>query len=116
MQIEPPGINMIYLPYADDIRTPELDPSFVGAECVRASEDQIELAEAMLAKLILRSFSCYDIPNPGLQRHFQASSLCSPCILLTICLHCVCLCISDSVHGPLHLLIMQVQQALSSSC
>ncbi|KAK9806596.1 hypothetical protein WJX73_006230 [Symbiochloris irregularis] len=71
-QIEPPGINLIYLPYSDDIRSPETDPSFVGSTAVHASQEQIQLAQDMMSSLQLPDFNCYDIPNPVLQRHFEA--------------------------------------------
>lgn len=33
-QMEPPGMNMVYLPFADDIRYPERDPALNGAALV----------------------------------------------------------------------------------
>lgn len=34
-QIQPPGFNLVFLPFADEIRAPERDPSFVGADSWR---------------------------------------------------------------------------------
>lgn len=64
-------MNLIYLPYADDIRGPESDPSFVGSSSERASTEQVKLACAVMDQLMLPDFSCYNIANPVLQRHFQ---------------------------------------------
>lgn len=75
VQIEPPGINLIYLPYSDDIRSPETDPSFVGSTAVHASQEQVQLALDMMSSLQLPDFDCCDIPNPVLQRHFQVRHL-----------------------------------------
>lgn len=64
---------MIYLPFSDDLRHPEADPSFTGASNPQADKAQIEAAEAMLHALTLKGFDSADIPNPSLQRHYQVS-------------------------------------------
>ena len=74
-QIEPPGMNMIHLPFADDLRSPEGDPAFVGEGHKYANADQVKAAEAMIDALPLNDFSVGQMPNPVLQRHFE---VCSP--------------------------------------
>ena len=71
-QVTPPGINLIWLPYKDDIRHPELDNSFLGPKfAAGATAEQVKAAEAMLSELEIQDFAPGCIPNPHLQRHFQ---------------------------------------------
>lgn len=74
IQVQPPGMNIIYLPFADDIRAPEKDGSFMGTDSHQpAGEEQIDAAEKLLNKLHLQDFQPGMVPNPHLQRHYQAS-------------------------------------------
>eukprot|EP01025_Chloroclados_australasicus_P005593 TRINITY_DN11721_c0_g1_i2.p1 TRINITY_DN11721_c0_g1~~TRINITY_DN11721_c0_g1_i2.p1 ORF type:complete len:646 (+),score=98.52 TRINITY_DN11721_c0_g1_i2:146-2083(+) len=70
-QVDPPGFQMIYLPFADNIKTPEEDPSVAGMARVKADEEHVAACEKIIAKLQLEDFSGKDVPNPHLQRHYQ---------------------------------------------
>ena len=72
MQVSPPGMNLIYMPFADDIRSPESDASFLGPEpYAEPDEQQLEAAGKLLKKLHLHDFQPGMVPNPHLQRHYQ---------------------------------------------
>ena len=73
-QIEPPGMNLIHLPFADDLRSPENDPSFVGEGHKYANADQVKAAETVIDALTLNDFSVGQMPNPVLQRHYEVLS------------------------------------------
>lgn len=75
LQIQPPGMHMIYLPFSDDLRHPEADPAFTGASNPQADDAQIAAAETMLHALNLKGFDSAGIPNPSLQRHYQVCKL-----------------------------------------
>ncbi len=81
LQVTPPGMNMIYLPYSDDVRQPEADTSFTGLSHPKADAKQVEAAEHLLTKLNLGAFASSDIANPTLQRHYQVglATLDQPC-------------------------------------
>ena len=64
-------MNMVYLPFSDDVRQPEADSSFTGRAHPRADKQQVEAAEKLLAALSLPEFLSSTIPNPTLQRHYQ---------------------------------------------
>ncbi|KAF7837085.1 ATP-dependent DNA helicase 2 subunit KU70 [Senna tora] len=69
-QIEPPGMHMIYLPYADDIRDIE-EHILVKKEVVpKATDDQIKKASALIKRVDLKDFSICQLSNPALQRHY----------------------------------------------
>lgn len=71
-QVSPPGMHMLHLCFADDIRTPESDPNLVGTDFPKASEDQIAAAEAMIDKLSMGESAYVGmLQNPMLQRHYQ---------------------------------------------
>ncbi|EIE22641.1 ATP-dependent DNA helicase ii [Coccomyxa subellipsoidea C-169] len=71
-QVAPPGMHMLHLCFADDIRTPESDPNLVGTSFPEASEDQIAAAEAMIDKLSMGDSAYVGMfQNPMLQRHYQ---------------------------------------------
>ena len=74
-QVEPPGMHMIHLPFADDLRSPESDPSSVGEGHKYANADQVRAAETMIDALSLKEFFVGQMPNPVLQRHYE---VCSP--------------------------------------
>ena len=65
---------MVYLPYSDDLRQPEADLSFTGASHPKADEHQVQAAERLMNSLNLQQFASSSIPNPTLQRHYQASA------------------------------------------
>ncbi|KAJ0257192.1 ATP-dependent DNA helicase 2 subunit KU70 [Hirschfeldia incana] len=69
-QVEPPGMNMIYLPYSNDIRDIEELHSKPGVAAPRASEDQLKKASALMRRLELKDFSVCQFANPALQRHY----------------------------------------------
>ncbi|CAA7056686.1 unnamed protein product [Microthlaspi erraticum] len=69
-QVEPPGMNMIYLPYSNDIRDVEELHSNPGVAAPRASEDQLKKASALMRRLELKDFSVCQFANPALQRHY----------------------------------------------
>ncbi len=82
-QVAPPGMHMLHLCFADDIRTPESDPNLVGTSFPEASEDQIAAAEAMIDKLSMGDSAYVGMfQNPMLQRHYQvwhrSCRLCHP--------------------------------------
>jgi ATP-dependent DNA helicase 2 subunit 1 len=62
-QLFPPGWHVIYLPFADDIRTLELPPPGVF------DADDVKAAKAMIKKLRIR-FDSSRFENPALQRHY----------------------------------------------
>lgn len=71
-QISPPGFHLIHLPYSDDVRWPERDPAFTGAERAVPTEAAIEAAAQLVNAFKLEEeFDPVDIPNPHLQRWFE---------------------------------------------
>ncbi|KAL4422287.1 hypothetical protein ABPG75_008484 [Micractinium tetrahymenae] len=70
-QASPPGFYIIYLPYADDMRSPETNTDFTGAERSQPSEEAIAAGEAMCAALSLPDFYAGAVMNPSLQRHYE---------------------------------------------
>ncbi|XP_007021875.2 PREDICTED: ATP-dependent DNA helicase 2 subunit KU70 [Theobroma cacao] len=70
VQIEPPGMHMIYLPYSDDIRDVEEIFPDTDDDAPRADEDQIQKAAALIKRIDMRDFSVSQFANPALQRHY----------------------------------------------
>ncbi|XP_020526581.1 ATP-dependent DNA helicase 2 subunit KU70 isoform X2 [Amborella trichopoda] len=70
VQLEPPGMHMIYLPYCNDIRSIEELQNHDSDTIPRATDDQIEKAMAVMKKLDLKEFSISQFANPALQRHY----------------------------------------------
>ncbi|RVW14203.1 ATP-dependent DNA helicase 2 subunit KU70 [Vitis vinifera] len=77
VQVEPPGMHMIYLPYSDDIRhieeareNFELLHSDITVPTPRATDDQIKKATALMRRIDLKDFSVCQFANPALQRHY----------------------------------------------
>eukprot|EP00850_Spirogloea_muscicola_P010017 SM000057S18447 [mRNA] locus=s57:676613:688225:- [translate_table: standard] len=70
IQVQPPGMQMIYLPFADDIRMAEQYHVSQEAPVARASKEQVEKALAMIRRIELKDFSPDQISNPSLQHHF----------------------------------------------
>ena len=68
----PVGLNLIYLPFADDLRTPHQDQGFVGTSFPKASPDMIAAAEDLVDKLML-PYTVGAIQNPHLQRMLTVS-------------------------------------------
>ena len=62
---------MVQLPFLDDIRTPETDPSWVGEGHPTPDKDAVDAASDMIAALSLPDFFSGMLPNPSLQRHYQ---------------------------------------------
>mmetsp|Transcript_33489 Transcript_33489/g.72324 ORF Transcript_33489/g.72324 Transcript_33489/m.72324 type:complete len:594 (-) Transcript_33489:1080-2861(-) len=71
-QVEPPGMWVIFLPYADDMRYPELLFRTKKDHVSKASSDQVDKALALVRALQLpEDFECDQVPNPSLQRHYE---------------------------------------------
>ncbi|XP_041819201.1 X-ray repair cross-complementing protein 6 isoform X2 [Chelmon rostratus] len=64
VQSAPPGFNVIYLPYADDLRT--LDPP----QCPSASQVQVDKMKEIVSKLRFK-YRSEAFENPVLQQHFR---------------------------------------------
>ncbi|XP_037546781.1 X-ray repair cross-complementing protein 6 [Nematolebias whitei] len=64
LQITPPGFNIIYLPYADDMRT--LDPP----HCPPASQKQVNKMKEIVYKLRF-TYKSDAFENPVLQQHYR---------------------------------------------
>lgn len=64
VQITPPGFNVIYLPYADDIRT--LDTP----RCPYASQTQVDKMKEIVSKLRFK-YKSDAFENPVLQQHYR---------------------------------------------
>jgi len=63
------GMNMIYLPYADDIRPAE-KYHISTSPVPKASDEQVQKAAALMRRIHLKDFSVLSIPDPALQRHY----------------------------------------------
>jgi ATP-dependent DNA helicase 2 subunit 1 len=64
VQICPPGFNVIFLPYAEDLRKVDLPkPS-------KASDEQIDKAKKIIRKLMF-NFQSESFENPVLQKHYR---------------------------------------------
>ncbi|XP_026170765.1 X-ray repair cross-complementing protein 6 isoform X1 [Mastacembelus armatus] len=64
VQITAPGFNVIYLPYADDMRT--LDPP----QCPSASQIQVDKMKEIVSKLRFR-YRSDAFENPVIQQHYR---------------------------------------------
>lgn len=64
-------MNMVYLPFSDDLRHPEQDSAFTGNTTKQADDKAVAAAEDMIRALKLTGFDSATIPNPSLQRHYQ---------------------------------------------
>ncbi|PNX64158.1 ATP-dependent DNA helicase 2 subunit ku70-like protein, partial [Trifolium pratense] len=65
VQIEPPGMHMIYLPYSDDIRHIEERYSDTSGAVTKASDDQIKRAADLIKRVDLKDFSVFQFTNPA---------------------------------------------------
>lgn len=65
IQVYPTGFYIVYLPYADDIRTIQ------GEETPKASEAQIGAGISLVRKLRIEDFDCRNFDNPVLQYHYM---------------------------------------------
>jgi len=71
VQIVPPGMNMIYLPFADDIRKIDVDGQDEYKRCdEKEDEELIEKSKGIIDKLLLPEPP--EPTNPALQRHYDA--------------------------------------------
>ncbi|KAI3424697.1 hypothetical protein D9Q98_008087 [Chlorella vulgaris] len=70
-QATPPGLQLIYLPFADDCRQPEAQPSFTGGTRPPPNESQVAAAELLMAQLQMADFDPGSVLNPTLQRHYE---------------------------------------------
>ncbi|KAM4623273.1 X-ray repair cross-complementing protein 6 [Polymixia lowei] len=64
IQITPPGFNVIFLPYADDIRT--LDTF----QCPTASDEQVDKMKEIVSKLRFK-YRSDAFENPVIQQHYR---------------------------------------------
>uniref|UniRef100_A0A8C4HKH4 DNA helicase n=1 Tax=Dicentrarchus labrax TaxID=13489 RepID=A0A8C4HKH4_DICLA len=64
VQFTPPGFNVIYLPYADDLRT--LDPP----QCPSASQIQVDKMKEIVSKLRFK-YRSEAFENPVIQQHYR---------------------------------------------
>jgi ATP-dependent DNA helicase 2 subunit 1 len=64
-QLTPPGLHVIYLPYADDIRQLTLPKT------ISASKEQVDKAKAFVKKIRIR-FDSRSFENPVLQKHYAS--------------------------------------------
>jgi len=67
VQVTPPGMNMIVLPFAGDIRHAE---DRHAAEVVRASDAEVRLAASVIDHLTDEDFRSTELPNPALQHYY----------------------------------------------
>ena len=81
LQIDPPGLYMVQLPFLDDIRTPETDPSWVGEGHPTPEQEAVDAAAEMISALSLPDFFSGMLPNPSLQRHYQ---VCAAVLVLAV--------------------------------
>ncbi len=75
VQLSPPGMHMLHLCFADDIRTPEVDKNLVGEFFPEPSAGQVREAEKLVEKLTMEDSYVGMYENPLLQRHYQVSSI-----------------------------------------
>ena len=73
LQLSPPGMHMLHLCFADDIRAPEVDKNLVGTAFPEPSKEQIEKAEEIVERLTIQDGYVGMYESPLLQRHYQAS-------------------------------------------
>ncbi len=73
-QLSPPGMHMLHLCFADDIRTPEVDKNLVGRDLPGAQRSAgASEAEKLVEKLTMEDSYVGMYENPLLQRHYQVS-------------------------------------------
>lgn len=87
-QLEPPGMHMVVLPYADDLRSPEVD--MAPPAPVRASDAQVAAAEKLLDACSLDGgevggWSSASVSNPATVRHNEVLQVRSPCGNRCVC-------------------------------
>jgi len=71
-QIDPPGMWVVFLPFADDMRFPEEIPRKKGEEVCFSSEDQVAKARELIGALKLEGdWDSTYVSNPSLQRHYE---------------------------------------------
>ena len=73
VQLSPPGMHMLHLCFADDIRTPEIDKNLVGTDFPEPSAAQVQEAEKLVERLTMEDSFVGMYENPLLQRHYQVS-------------------------------------------
>jgi hypothetical protein len=71
LQLSPPGMHMLHLCFADDIRKPEVDKNLVGTSFPKPSSRQVGEAERLVEKLTIQDGYVGMYENPLLQRHYQ---------------------------------------------
>ncbi|XP_056379816.1 X-ray repair cross-complementing protein 6 [Hyla sarda] len=64
LQVKPPGFNLIFMPYADDIRKIDYP------EVVPANEEQVDKMKEIVHKLRFK-YRSESFENPALQQHFR---------------------------------------------
>jgi len=70
-QLVPPGMNLIYMPFAEDFRNTE-EEVFAqrGAPPELADSEMVAAAQRVIQAVQLEDFNCRDVENPALQRHY----------------------------------------------
>ncbi|CAM9627081.1 unnamed protein product, partial [Choristocarpus tenellus] len=71
LQLSPPGLNMIPLPFADEVREP-LNNEEKGSMLCEVKEESQTAAENVVKALGLAKVECRRFQNPALQRHYAA--------------------------------------------
>jgi len=61
----PPGMHVIFLPFADDNRDVKLDD-----EPTKANKEQVDAAVQLISALEMEAFAPGDLENPALQKHY----------------------------------------------
>mmetsp|Transcript_40681 Transcript_40681/g.77682 ORF Transcript_40681/g.77682 Transcript_40681/m.77682 type:complete len:614 (+) Transcript_40681:129-1970(+) len=70
-QREPPGMNLVYLPFLNDIRQPEKEEfEERGWQPPKATPDMTRAAKNLIDSWQLEDFDCRDVLNPALQKHY----------------------------------------------
>eukprot|EP00271_Cylindrocystis_brebissonii_P013166 TRINITY_DN32781_c0_g1_i1.p1 TRINITY_DN32781_c0_g1~~TRINITY_DN32781_c0_g1_i1.p1 ORF type:complete len:644 (+),score=134.74 TRINITY_DN32781_c0_g1_i1:202-2133(+) len=79
VQLEPPGFQLIPLPFFDDVRLAEEYHPWISGNAPRASYAQVAQASELLRQFQLEEdFSLFQLQNPALQAHYavlQAQAL-----------------------------------------
>ena len=59
------GMHVIYLPYADDLRAPKLNP------LLAVDRQVVDATKKLVQSMTVENFDCRDYNNPALQKHYK---------------------------------------------